>query len=96
MNRQYPIRFTMEPRINLSKVVGIRGQQNRQDVAVIHLLKKGARIEIDSLSIGLRPNLNLERYNGNVVAPNNRWVHELRSEERRVGKESRSRWSPYH
>src|SRR2546422_2333795 len=26
----------------------------------------------------------------------NRRVHELRSEERRVGKECRSRWSPYH
>ena len=25
-----------------------------------------------------------------------RFVHELRSEERRVGKECRSRWSPYH
>ena len=23
-------------------------------------------------------------------------VHEMRSEERRVGKECRSRWSPYH
>ena len=23
-------------------------------------------------------------------------VHEIRSEERRVGKECRSRWSPYH
>ena len=25
-----------------------------------------------------------------------RWWDELRSEERRVGKECRSRWSPYH
>ena len=24
------------------------------------------------------------------------WVHAMRSEERRVGKECRSRWSPYH
>ena len=25
-----------------------------------------------------------------------RWKREIRSEERRVGKECRSRWSPYH
>ena len=25
-----------------------------------------------------------------------RWIEEFRSEERRVGKECRSRWSPYH
>ena len=24
------------------------------------------------------------------------WLHNIRSEERRVGKECRSRWSPYH
>ena len=24
------------------------------------------------------------------------WIHSDRSEERRVGKECRSRWSPYH
>ena len=25
-----------------------------------------------------------------------KWLEEIRSEERRVGKECRSRWSPYH
>ena len=30
----------------------------------------------------------------NGVAPS--YIHYLRSEERRVGKECRSRWSPYH
>src|SRR2546425_12933341 len=28
--------------------------------------------------------------------PQNRFRHDVRSEERRVGKECRSRWSPYH
>ena len=28
--------------------------------------------------------------------PGQAYLHELRSEERRVGKECRSRWSPYH
>ena len=30
------------------------------------------------------------------IAPGILWVGALRSEERRVGKECRSRWSPYH
>src|SRR5256885_10924126 len=29
-------------------------------------------------------------------APAYRWIEMIRSEERRVGKECRSRWSPYH
>src|SRR5256885_11809924 len=32
----------------------------------------------------------------NSPLPNMRFKHLLRSEERRVGKECRSRWSPYH
>src|SRR6185437_1245050 len=31
-----------------------------------------------------------------LLANGDRWEPELRSEERRVGKECRSRWSPYH
>ena len=31
-----------------------------------------------------------------VIRQNNAELEELRSEERRVGKECRSRWSPYH
>ena len=31
-------------------------------------------------------------YQDNIDA----WTHAVRSEERRVGKECRSRWSPYH
>ena len=33
---------------------------------------------------------------GTTVGGNSRAVIEMRSEERRVGKECRSRWSPYH
>ena len=35
-------------------------------------------------------------YNLILVARNRKALKELRSEERRVGKECRSRWSPYH
>ena len=31
-----------------------------------------------------------------LIYPGGRWMHQSRSEERRVGKECRSRWSPYH
>src|SRR3990167_7100069 len=31
-----------------------------------------------------------------ATAPNQVWSWDIRSEERRVGKEGRSRWSPYH
>ena len=37
--------------------------------------------------------VNSPNFHGNLVKENN-WS--LRSEERRVGKECRSRWSPYH
>src|SRR5574337_2138026 len=38
-----------------------------------------------------------EESNGNGHVPSiNELVHEGKSEERRVGKECRSRWSPYH
>src|ERR1043165_8049971 len=33
---------------------------------------------------------------GAAASPAGRWLYFSRSEERRVGKESRSRWSPYH
>ena len=42
------------------------------------------------------------RHNQDIFYPNNVWgfgeleVNKVRSEERRVGKECRSRWSPYH
>ena len=35
----------------------------------------------------------LSRIGGNLMLP---WLLVVRSEERRVGKECRSRWSPYH
>ena len=34
--------------------------------------------------------------NGRNYTGNPRYIYEERSEERRVGKECRSRWSPYH
>src|SRR5688572_12003163 len=38
-----------------------------------------------------------EKYSGKVgLGPNGELLNYVRSEERRVGKECRSRWSPYH
>ena len=59
--------------------------QNNQSISQIarriHLKQKYTKKYIDKLCM-----LNYIEKNGNV----------LRSEERRVGKECRSRWSPYH
>ena len=49
-------------------------------------LKEGAFVEIAGVKIGKVSSINLD--NDDYEA--------LRSEERRVGKECRSRWSPYH
>src|SRR5260370_10206023 len=38
----------------------------------------------------------LWRQRGNLVAEASSTIQRMRSEERRVGKECRSRWSPYH
>ena len=50
---------------------------------------------IDSLAVGVTTDPNVSRIT--IVANGDEYVVEqLRSEERRVGKECRSRWSPYH
>ena len=53
----------------------------------------------EKLSVSPAPivNLNnLDEKNGNRIKTNISEVDRVRSEERRVGKECRSRWSPYH
>ena len=40
--------------------------------------------------------LKMARRQGSGKQPEPRETHTTRSEERRVGKECRSRWSPYH
>ena len=40
--------------------------------------------------------LKMDRARGNIVVSRSAVLEESRSEERRVGKECRSRWSPYH
>ena len=60
----------------------------------------GTNIAFDAIRIGLAsPEKILEWSRGEVKKPetiNYRTLKPERSEERRVGKECRSRWSPYH
>src|SRR5256885_17009806 len=50
----------------------------------VHLLSK------------LRPDESVSNAIRSLKANASGWMHQVRSEERRVGKECRSRWSPYH
>src|SRR2546430_15739748 len=70
-------------RVALDNVVG----QSRA-----HVMQQHIGIEIDRLPVERRPR-GLPRCEGGCVAQG---TADLRSEERRVGKECRSRWSPYH
>ena len=84
--------------------VGGDGQVTLKDTVIKHHAKKVRKIyqekiivgfagaTADALNLSERLEQKLERYNGNLT----RAAVELRSEERRVGKECRSRWSPYH
>ena len=50
-----------------------------------------------SLEVGLKAKWLLNYDGGAFLIENNKIIeNECRSEERRVGKECRSRWSPYH
>ena len=57
-------------------------------------LKGKARNQWTSKDIGVRENKAIETIN--KFLPTFEYVGGFRSEERRVGKECRSRWSPYH
>ena len=56
-------------------------------------------MELEDVSIPMVLNMIAKEYNLNIVLSNDISGNislRLRSEERRVGKECRSRWSPYH
>src|SRR3989449_5668413 len=83
----------------------VRGEMKRNYAAVLDAQEYGARLakagkvcsEIHEGVVSRRKRHSLEKYfvhgTGHGVGIQ---VHEARSEERRVGKECRSRWSPYH
>ena len=68
-----------------SEVVGQQAQQG------VELTVKDIWREFAKIVIGLpRPSRGVGIFGGKI------WYQKDRSEERRVGKECRSRWSPYH
>ena len=54
-----------------------------------------SKLGMKNLSKGVKVNVSEENVSVDL-ALNIRYGYEIRSEERRVGKECRSRWSPYH
>src|SRR3712207_8261331 len=71
--------------------IWFRGQPNATDVRE-NLVREflGPMAEVDAA------NRQAEQELKQVIAENFRTAQQARSEERRVGKECRSRWSPYH
>src|SRR2546430_7896091 len=58
-------------------------------------LPQSVRGEVLRIAVDARPEL-FDRTLKEVQSETERGKHQERSEERRVGKECRSRWSPYH
>src|SRR3989441_12885123 len=54
------------------------------------------QVAVVDLSAGERPGEVLVLINPQIIESSGGYVEDERSEERRVGKECRSRWSPYH
>ena len=77
---------TGNPKQRMGELLDKKGRSDLAKIMLINILE-----EIHNINISLKINL--------WVFPNinNEWIKKLsRSEERRVGKECRSRWSPYH
>src|SRR2546427_12747139 len=71
-------------------------QREREHGAVVHLALHGRDLLPAERLAGAQPPLAGDQLEAAVVAWGLAHHDRLRSEERRVGKECRSRWSPYH
>ena len=83
---------------NIERLLGIPWREVRQDVHALDKLgapEQGKNF-LDGLLSGQQREWDLEFEH--LETKERRWFHNIaiRSEERRVGKECRSRWSPYH
>src|SRR3712207_9571823 len=76
----------------LGPTLSFRGIDN----ASYYRLAPDPRYYINDTGTGNTVNLSHSRVLQMVTDSLRYWAQEVRSEERRVGKECRSRWSPYH
>ena len=74
----------------------LKSKNTVDEKEIIELKKKIAYIETDVSILKSQYQRLLDRYKGEAMADARQKKKEDRSEERRVGKECRSRWSPYH
>ena len=87
---RFPI-MELAAALSRSPVTVKRSLKELEDIGLILRVRRGVE-EIPNVQVG-----NRYRFTSNpdgVLSPSA--VAEIRSEERRVGKECRSRWSPYH
>ena len=83
---------------SLIKQLGFDGKSliNPNQIVLIHNLFAPTQKEVDHAERVIAAAEEAERNGSGVVSLNGKMVDLTRSEERRVGKECRSRWSPYH
>src|SRR5574344_2156538 len=86
----YKQRYRLQQHAGIQSVL----QEQKKQQNVIQISKP----EVCNLSFNCKENAKQAGNNGNYFQSANALAHncEYRSEERRVGKECRSRWSPYH
>ena len=75
--------------------------EEKMDMAVMYLDESLAHIRAGKADVRLLDGIRVDSYGSmvpinNVAAVTTPDARSIRSEERRVGKECRSRWSPYH
>ena len=73
-----------------SVAINFNGKQLDTEIEAFQTLKVSGR---ETISVELET---VDVRNGSLILDERLPHRELRSEERRVGKECRSRWSPYH
>ena len=93
ISRTYSLYSDVQRADNVEVIIpgkaGVKHFEYEEPVALIN-----PRVEIEGYAINNRGYVNYKIYADDIISVDE--LADTRSEERRVGKECRSRWSPYH